>query len=297
MPKPTDDLLQSMPEYCVTDRRLLICVGEDPALLHGVRFVSSFFQPAPDLRIYLAFTPGTGLRNGDPNRLSANEARKWATSMLMDKGFIVDAPRSDDVWEPVLSIREIARIAEKKRYDAVILGRRAIHHLEEHLDTEFNETVFDRHLDFPFWICREPDTTRVNVLLCVDGSKPGLCAADHVGWICASESRHQVCVAYIADPAKRDYRDEILILDNAVKMLQVNGIPESRIRTKVLVDKDYSRGILEEAQRGEYAVVAVGRAGSGRGMMAEQQFGAISLLLARKLAGASLWVCGYPCKL
>ncbi|PTN36709.1 hypothetical protein C6366_08660 [Desulfonatronum sp. SC1] len=292
-----ENLLETMPDPNLSLRKLLICVSEDPALLHGARFVSSFFQPAEDLLIDLALTPQTDLAGNDPDRLSSPDALHWAVAMLEEKGFSIARSCPDAAGKSFLRISDIARVADQHHYDAVVLGCRGVRRLEEHLNTAFKETVFDQNLDFPFWICREPDLTRSGVLLCVDGSKPGLCAADHVGMMCATEPRHAICVAYLADPNRRDHRDETLILDNAVRMLRVNAVAESRISTKVLVETDHAQGILREAERGRYAAVAVGRAGTGRGMMADWQFGSVSLRLSRELCGASLWVCGYPCKL
>lgn len=290
-------LLDIMPDPNLSLRKLLICVSEDPALLHGARFVSNFLQPAEDLLIDLALTPQTDLSGDAPERLSSLDAMDWAVAVFEERGFRINKTVSGAAGKPFVSIPDIAKIADQFRYDAVVLGCRGIRRLEEHLRTAYKETVFDQHLDFPFWICREPDLTRSGVLLCVDGSKPGLCAADHVGMMCATEQRHAISVAYLADPSRRDHRDETLILDNAVRMLRANAVAESRISTKVLVEADHAQGILREAERGRYAAVAVGRAGTGRGMMADRQFGSVSLRLSRELCGASLWVCGYPCKL
>ena len=300
MPNAIDAQLKPMTETTLPLRKLLICVSEDPALLYGIRFVSNFFQPAEDLQIDVALTPQRDLgelARDDLGRLSWPDSLSRAVSLLEEKGFTVNKPGNGLTGKPFLSISDIAKIAEQRHYDAVVLGLRGVRRLEEHLNTVFKETVFDRDLDFTFWVCREPDLSRSGVLLCVDGSKPGLCAADHVGMMCAPESRHRICVTYLAAPGRRDHRDELLILDNAVRMLRANDITESRITTKVLVDEDHVRGILQEAAQGRYAAVAVGRAGSGRGMMSEQQFGSVTLRLARELSGASLWVCGYPCKL
>lgn len=286
-----------MNESLQSVRKLLICVSQDSGVLHGARFVSRFFQPSDDLHIDLVLTPQSGLSGDDPDRLSSAEALQRAVAIFAEAGFSINATRTDVGGRPFLDIRDIAELAEHQRYDAVVLGRRGIDRFEAHLKTVFKETEFDQYLDFPFWICRMPDLTRKGVLLCVDGSKPGLCAADHVGMMCAPEQRHAICVVYLADPHHRDHRDELSILDNAVRMLRVNAVAESRISTKVLVESDHAQGILQEAERGRYAVVAVGRAGTGRGMMADRQFGSISLRLSRELSGASLWVCGYPCKL
>lgn len=318
MPTPSD-ILGPMPDETIISRKLLICISDDRSLLHGVRFVAGFFQPAPDLHIDLAFLPRRNQHCDQVGDILPARALQEAREILAGKGLVVsnasqttpqasldeasstdqDAPSgpSSIPGEPCVHLRDMTDIAEHRRYDAVILGQRGARGLVSYLDTTFRESRFDRFLDFPFWICREPELDRAHVLLCVDGSKPSLCAADHVGQMCATENRHNVCVVYLADPGKRDQRDERLLFENAVKMLQVNGIADTRITTKVLATTDHFQSIEQEVRQGGYAVVAVGRAGTGRGMMAEQQFGSVTLHLARNLTGASLWIGGYPCKL
>lgn len=278
-------------------RKLLVTISEDAGFLHGVRFVGHFFVPAADLQLDLVLMPLTASPQVLTDPMPLDQSLHIAEKMFRDKGFQVGVLNADEASTPCASMVELAHMAERGHYDAVVLGRRGAARLEEYLTGQYNETVFDENLDFPFWVCRVPDLTRDNVLLCVDGSKQGLCAADHVGFMCRNEQRHSICVAYLTDPQHRDKRDEDLIIENTLKMLQVNNIPESRISVKVLVESDHVQGILREAERGRFAVVAVGRAGTGRGMMRERQFGSVSLCLARTLFGAGLWVCGYPCRL
>lgn len=278
-------------------RRLLVTISEDVGFLHGVRFIGHFFVPATDLQLDLVLMSPTASPQVLHDPMPMDQALRLAERMLRDKGFQVGVPQGrDEASTPCASMVELARMTERGHYDAVVLGRRGAVRLEEYLTSQYEEAVFDENLDFLFWICRVPDLTRNNVLLCVDGSKQGLCAADHVGFMCRNEQRHSICVAYLADPQHRDKRDEDLIIENALKMLQVNDIPESRISVKVLAASDHVQGILREAERGRFAVVAVGRAGIGRGMMSQHQFGSISLRLVRTISGASLWVCGVPCK-
>lgn len=291
-----NSLLHSMDDESAMSRKLLITVSEDAAFLHGVRFVCRFFTPAPDLQLALVLMPPQAGK--DPKeRVPLDAAVQMAEKVFADQGFDVYAAGTENGLVQCASLAELALIAEQGHYDAVVLGRRGAARLEEYLVERYQEKVFDQNLDFPFWICREPDLTRDNVLLCVDGSKQGLCAADHVGFMCRIEKKHNVCVAYLTDPRRRDRRDEELILENAVRMLRVNEISADRIKTKILAEHDFAQGIMRETEQGRYAVVAVGRAGTGRGMMNQRQFGSVSLRLARNLTKASLWVCGYPCKL
>lgn len=291
------NLLLPMDDEAVMPRKLLVTVSEDAAFLHGVRFVSKFFTPSPDLHLDLVLMPPISPEGPPRDSLALEKAAHMAEKIFADAGFEVFSPRVEPGLVQCESVAELARIAEQGHYDAVVLGRRGASRLEEYLTDQHKENMFDKNLDFPFWVCRNPDLTRQNVLLCVDGSKQGLCAADHVGFMCQNETRHSICVTYLADPKHRDQRDEDLIIDNAMRMLRVNDIPKERISIKVLAELDHAQGILREAEGGRYAVVAVGRAGTGRGMMTQHQFGSVSLRLARQLSKTSLWVCGYPCKL
>lgn len=291
------NLLPKMKDGAVMSRKLLITMSEDAGVLYGVRFIIHFFNPAPNLRLELVFMPPAAEAEAPRDHLVLDQALHLAEKMFTDQGFEVFSPNVEGGLAQCQSLDELARLVEHGNYDAVVLGRRGAARLEEYLSVRFQETVFDENLDFPFWVCRAPDLTRENVLLCVDGSKQGLCAADHVGFMCRDESRHSICVTYLADPARRDRLDEDRIIDNALRMLKVNDVPEDRIAIKILAEQDHVKGILREAEQGRYAVVAVSRAGIGRGMMSQRQFGSVSLRLARTLTGASLWVCGYPCKI
>lgn len=278
-------------------RKLLITVSEDVGFLHGVRFVSHFFSPGPDIQMDLILMPPAPVSESPHDPIPLETAIRMAEKLFADAGFAVAPLVSMSTPFQCQSLEDLAYVADHGRYDAVVLGRRGAARLEEYLAVRYNETVFDANLDYPFWVCREPDICRKNVLLCVDGSKQGLCAADHVGFMCRNETRHSICVAYFTDSAQRDRRDEELIIENALRMLRVNDIPDERITTKIFTDQDHFHGVLREADQGHYAVVAVGRAGAGRGMMNQRQFGTVTLRLARSLTKASLWVCGYPCKL
>lgn len=293
----THSLLEPLDDEAAMSRKLLITVSEDVGFLHGVRFVSSFFAPSPDLSLDLVLMPAVHHDGTLKEAMTLEKAMLLAEKNFTDKGFKAFSPHVEGQIVACESMAELAGIAEQGRYDAVVLGRRGAARLEEYLITSHHEAVFDKNLDFPFWVCREPDLTRDHVLLCVDGSKQGLCAADHVGFMCRDEKRHSICVAYLADPVHRDRRDEELIIENAIRMLEVNEIAKTRITSKVLAEQDHVKGILREAEQGRFAVVAVGRAGTGRGMMNQRQFGSVSLRLARTLSKAGLWVCGYPCKL
>ncbi|HDQ40223.1 MAG TPA: universal stress protein [Desulfonatronum sp.] len=276
-------------------RNLLVTISEDPAFLHGVRFIIHFFTPAPDLHLDLVLMPPKDSVGAVSKALPPDKALGIAETMFSERGFNVSSPSGDASLVQCETIAELADIAGQGHYDAVALGRRGAARLAEYLASRYKENNFDKNLDFPFWICREPDLTRENVLLCIDGSRQGLCAADHVGFMCQNESRHSVCVLYFCDPQRRDRHDEELIIENTLLMLRANDIPDDRISIKILAEKDHAQGILREAEQGRYAVVAVGRSGTGRGMMDQRQFGSVSLRLARTLSKASLWVCAYPC--
>ena len=51
------------------------------------------------------------------------------------------------------------------------------------------------------------------------------------------------------------------------------------------------KAILDEAEQGRYAAVAVGRTGAGQGLLEKIFMGSVSDTLFRELERAALWVC------
>ncbi len=285
------------------ERKLLITVGDDPDFLYGVRFVSTFFRNKRDMKLTLlhvapqfeSLDAKEALRVHEMDRaLSEIYARKGQEAIERSKEIL----RNEDFAAHQISSRLIPRhygmigdlVEEAKQgdYDAVVLGRRGYSILEKVFHPWLSEATMDLDLDFPLWMCRRPERGLRNALLCIDGSEPALKMADHVGRMVGSEDRHGITVLHVDDGSRQGVE---VLLDSARERLVGGGIQEKLINTLVIQGRDAARAIREEASKGAYAVVAIGRRGMGYAEGSEKPFmGSQSLELLKTLEKSTLWV-------
>ena len=132
---------------------------------------------------------------------------------------------------------------------------------------------------------------RKNVLLCVDGSDPAKRIADHVGFMLAEERSHGVTLFLVRKEGGASEKGRGHNYCQHRESLAKNGYPEQMITTKLVEASDVTKAILKEADRGRFAVVAVGRTGTGQGRIKKLFMGSVSDTLFHELEGAALWIC------
>lgn len=280
-------------------KHLLITISEDIKLMHGVRFVGSFFKNKSDVKLTLLYvTTSAETINGDKLQRSIDKknmeiyrqrgekALDVALKMLKEFGFPAENISSKLMHKQFGTIKDIIREARAGSYDAVVLGKRGYAVFENLLQDSVTKAIMERDIDFPLWLCRQPKENRRNVLLCVDGSEPGLRMADHVGFVLQSEKDHDVTLFH-ADTGEKDIDK---MLEEAKRMLLGNGVEEERIHMQVVPSTGVVKTILGETEKKAYAVVAVGRAGVKKGLVKGWLVGSTSMKLLENLDKAVLWV-------
>ena len=187
-------------------------------------------------------------------------------------------------------VNEIIQEGCEGKYDAVVLGRRGLSWLEHAFDESVTQTLFEQQWDFPIWLCRKPDPKRKDVLACVDGSDASHRMLDHVGFVLGQAREQDVTLlavsrkGNVADRAVEDIQNE------GQERLVADGILPERIRFKVIHEANPGKAILGEAGTEHFAAVAVGRTGTGMGLLKKVFVGSVSRTLFRELEGASLWL-------
>jgi len=280
-------------------KHLLITISEDVKLMHGVRFVGSFFKNKSDIKLNLLYvTPRAETSTGDTiqrridkknmeiHRQRGETALGVAQKMLNKLGFPSENISSKLMFKQFGTIKDIIREGKAGSYDAVVLGKRGYALFENVFQDSVTKALMERDIDFPLWICRQSEENRRNVLLCVDGSEPGLRMADHVGFMLQSEKDHSVTLFH-ADTGEKDIDR---MLQEATKMLLDNGVEKERIDVLVAPSSGVVKTILREAEKKTYAVVAVGRAGMKKGLVRGWLVGSRSMKLLEDLEKAALWV-------
>jgi nucleotide-binding universal stress UspA family protein len=285
---------------------LLVTASDDPSAFHGLRFLISFFSKKRDVLLTLFYTApqpsAVWAKEMNYESLSRMEeqtqqierkgrtALNKAKSKLVENGFRPENIDLKLVFRQGTKAMDIIQEAEKGLYDAVVLGRRGLSRLEEALLQEsVSKSIMCEETVAPMWVCREPEAGRKDVLICVDGSEPAYRMVDHVGFILSREKRHRVTLLRVLPPEGED-GETMKVFDQSRRILEENEYPPDQVSTRVIESKNVSQAILSTVEEGKYAVVAVGRSGSGGCSLRNIFLGSISYALFRDTRKAVLWV-------
>jgi nucleotide-binding universal stress UspA family protein len=297
-------------EGSAAERKLLVGVGEGDQYLHGVHFLRNFFKRTGNTRLVLCYLSRRQIHlrqvsdkymvPDEPDKYIAEElheekARKaleQSRDMLVQAGY----PRENIFFEQIERRRELAgqlsALAESGGHDAVVLGHRGrtwVENLiEGHIDSASD--LIGEFLPQPVWICSKPDPERKGVLVCLDGSDSSYRIACHVAHMLRGEDQRITLLRIKRDEPEGPADSEFLFTSTR-KICDWSENSEERIENKVIESNDVTGAIVQEAEAGGYAVVAMGRYGAGGGKGKRVFRGAVSGPLFKKIAGASLWTC------
>jgi len=283
------------------EKQLLLTISDETTCLFGVRFLGSFFQNKSLINITLFYVaahsgsphsrPGTPPPQDAPhmgrnNACAGTAAIEASRKILCTWGFSSERITSKIQAKEAGVVKDIIMEAREGLYDSVVLGKRGFSAFENLFSGSVTRRIMEDHIDFPIWISRLPETGRRNVLLCVDGSDASLRMADHVGFMLKEED-HNITILHIDSGQKENTE---IILEGAFNSLIDNGISQDRIEMSVIKSHRVVHSILEESERNEYAIVAVGRVGEQKGKMAGWLVGSRSMKLLQNMEKAVLWV-------
>jgi nucleotide-binding universal stress UspA family protein len=287
------------------NKHLLVTISEDPSAHYGLRFVCAFFKHKDDVRLTLFNTapqpPAVWAEEANYETLRQSEEAAEAIiqsgkrAMAAARGiFVLGGFNPAQVDDKIVSrnfsrIQDIVREGETGMYDAVVFGRRGMLRLENFLDKSTSEEMLHARFAFPLWLCRDVEYDRKGVLLCVDDSEPSRRMADHVGFILQGEPEHPVTILRVLRRSDTQQNTEGLF-SAAIDVLEENGFPSRLIKTRLMQSDNVAQAILNEAKRGRYTAVAVGRSDRHKGVLSQLFSGSVTMALFRRLTGAALWV-------
>lgn len=297
------DMLSATPD-------LLIPLAKHSKAGAGVDFITHFFTNKAAIRLTLMHIPPSqaavwaeemSFESLDVLETQAAAASKQGRAVVDHAGRKLRAAGfpaeniTDKIASPQMSkAKDIIHEASKGMYDAVVLGRRIQGGLADIMDQSVCRELLEglsHAISFPLWLCRLPEPGRTNVLLCVDGSDPSDRIADHVGFILSHDPGHTVTVFNVHDPAKSNPMDAEAVINHAVEVLVEAGMSKDRIIQRIVRGANPARLIREEYHGGNYAAVALGSAGAGRGFWNKLFVGSVARTIFKDLRGAALWVC------
>jgi hypothetical protein len=285
------------------EKHLLLTVADDARSIFEAEFIGSFFKHKEEIRVTLfSVVPKSHDEHGDANG-GAHDAKvpaahlhrdKWQDAihlkreLLLRLGFLDDHITSKVVRSSYGIIQDIILEGKKGLYDAVFLARHAIELLEQTFSTSVSREILNHKIDFPVWVCRHPEIERKNVLLCVDEDEASMRIADHVGFVLQQETEHNVTLFHVDAGEKRSNAQDIL--DRARQILTGYGISDARIRNLLVQSHRVTKSIREEAEKGAYAVIAIGHERAEPTGLKEWLVGSRCMTVLGMLNRCVLWV-------
>ena len=282
------------------ERHLLVTISEKLDNLFGVRFVGNFFAAKEDLKLtllYLTPKPPGVFEVDQESELRARKseaagrkALQGAKGELLRLGFKEEQVSTKLRPRRLSKVNEIIQEGSGGKYDAVVVGRRGLTWLEHAFDESVTRDLFEQTWDFPLWLCRKPDLKRKDVLACVDGSAAANRMLDHLAFILGQEQNQNITLLAVSRKGNVGDQSAEDILQQSRVSLAEAGISTDRIRFKVIHETSPGKAILQEANVERSAVVAVGRTGTGMGLIKKVFVGSVSRALFHELEGAALWL-------
>lgn len=225
-----------------------------------------------------------------------NEASKW----LREKGCKQTHVATRMAPRVTSTVGEIVKEGLRGMYDAVVLGRRGTSFLEEITDDSVSHRLLWETTGFPFWVCRHTEKELARrVLVCLDGTAPSFRVLDHVAYMLGGRcpgadnpdlagwpAMTLLCVNESGTMTEREEK----IFNISKELLKENKVSEYCWEKQVVQGTDITRTIMQTAQEGNYAVVAVGRGEHRKSLFARIFPGSVSSKLLREMTDRALWI-------
>jgi nucleotide-binding universal stress UspA family protein len=285
----------------------LVTVSEQQSALYAVRFVGQFFCDKRGLNLTLFYTAprppavwqgertlesvAEAEAHGKRAEGQGHQALETARKELIMMGCRLERINTKLQRRRFSKVGDIVQEMEKGLYDAVALGRRGLSWLEEAFEESVTKGMLEKRVTFPVWACRRPEPDLRHVLLCVDGSEAAYRMAEHVGFMLGSDADQEVVVATVCKSGRHPSDEADKVLAKAIGFMRKAGYPPEKARTKVLKAASPAKAILGEADKGKYAVVAMGRTGKGHGLMDRLFMGSVSMTVFREMDKGAVWIC------
>ena len=202
--------------------------------------------------------------------------------------------------------RDILEYAQQGLYDAILVGRRGLSRLQKTFMGSTAAKLVEHSRVVPVWVV-DGDVKSMKVMLAVDGSETSLRAVDHLGFMVGGNEKIKVILFHVT-PRLRDYCvidfdekesevDQVIaqgarrcidhFYSHARRKFEEAGLQENQIELKVVKrTMDVGKAILDEAKKGKYGTVVIGRRGVGKAFF----MGSVSRHVLDKISERAVWV-------
>ena len=202
--------------------------------------------------------------------------------------------------------KDILQRAQEGLYDAIVVGRRGLSRVQKAFMGSVTAKLAEHSRVIPVWIV-DGDVTSTRILMAVDGSECSLRAVDHLSFMVGQNPnvtvtlfhvvpRFRDCCVIDFDEKETDVQQVLAQGDkrcidrfytHAQKKFREGGIQEKQIEIKVTKRAmNVGKAILDEARKGNYGTVVVGRRGASKAFF----MGSVSRYVLDRISNRALWL-------
>jgi nucleotide-binding universal stress UspA family protein len=307
------------------EKKIAIAVDGSLHALHAVQYAARMSAVISELKVVLIHIQPTVsdylLEEAQKSAKAAAELKKLirknqsAASALLEKSRdqMIQAGMREDRIELKTQPRHISVAddllawSQAAAYDAIMVGRRGISYLQELVMGSVTDNLVNHSNLTPIWMV-DGDISSDKILLAVDGSSRALRAVDHLSFILSGMEKSRIQMIHV-QPRLQDYceidtREELspdaeaAIIDSdqrcldafyaqALSVFKRNGFAENRLDLTIVTNKLIAgRAILDEAKKGNYGTIVIGKRGTSKSMF----FGSVSRYIIHKAEKLAVWI-------
>ncbi|MDX9818195.1 MAG: universal stress protein [Desulfococcus multivorans] len=240
------------------------------------------------------------------NAQNAHALLEKYKNLMVDEGIDETHIESKTAPRNLGLAKDIIEFAQKKHYDAVVVGRRGLTKMQEVFMGSLTTKLVEHSQVIPLWIVDGKVTSR-RVLVAVDGSESAFRAVDHVSFIFRNNP-HATITLFHVTPRLKDYcrldyitdeedlesailQSDKKCIDQFLSVVEKKFIDAGIAREQVIVRQTKPRfsigdAILEEIQKGDYGTVVIGRRGTERAFY----LGRVSNQVLSKTTRRAVWL-------
>ena len=242
------------------------------------------------------------------NRNQENSAKILDESKTIMTKLGVDEEQIEVISQPVVrgTAKAILDYGKQSLCDAIVLGRRGISRLAEAFTGSVTNSVLEHTNVTPVWAIGG-DVKSPKIMIAIDGSESALRAVDHVISMVGDNPDIQVTLLHVT-PRLRDYctiefNDEGDIIEDVITQgnkrcvdsfyvhaknrFKEAGLQESQIEIKQVTSTiNIGKTIVNEADKGEYGTVVVGRRGANDSFF----MGSVSRYVLTNATDCAVWL-------
>ena len=203
--------------------------------------------------------------------------------------------------------KDILEYSQENQYDAIVIGRRGLSRLQEMITGSASANIIEHSQVIPVWLV-DGNVKGNNIMVAVDGSEASLRAVDHISFIFSGNTDIRLTLLHVTSKA-RDYceidfgeepsaalqeivsRQDKACFDqfyaHALQKFKSSGIAADRLDTTTVNGRgNTGKIILEEAQKGNFSTLVIGRKGIDRAFF----MGSVSRYIINRASDRAVWL-------